>query len=108
MNADFRKPLPGTTLDWYDARAAVEALRPGAYATLSYTARVHAENIVRKAEPTRINDYLLQLIERREATLTQREQREMARGVVREKKVDEAYANWIRDIRARAYVEIRE
>ena len=57
---------------------------------------------------SRFGVHLLQLIERREATLTQREQREMARGVVREKKVDEAYANWIRDIRARAYVEIRE
>jgi aconitate hydratase len=65
MNQDFRKPLPGTSLDYFDAREAVEALKPGAWAALPYTARVHAENIVRKAEPTRINDYLLQLIERR-------------------------------------------
>lgn len=65
MNVDFRKPLPGTPLDWFDARAAVEALRPGAYATLSYTARVHAENIVRKAEPAMRDAYLLQLIDRR-------------------------------------------
>ena len=70
MNVDFRKPLPGTPLDWFDARAAVEALRPGAYATLSYTARVHAENIVRKADVL-VNGramrdaYLLQLIDRR-------------------------------------------
>ena len=65
MNVDFRKPLPGTPLDWYDARAAVDALRPGAYAALSYTARVHAENIVRKADPAMRDAYLLQLIERR-------------------------------------------
>ena len=65
MNVDFRKPLPGTNLDWFDVRAAVEAIRPGAYATLSYTARVHAENIVRKADPAMRDAYLTQLIERR-------------------------------------------
>ena len=53
MNTDFRKPLPGTKLDWFDASAAVEALKPGAWATLPYTARVHAENIVRMADPAR-------------------------------------------------------
>ena len=65
MNTSYRKYLPGTALDYFDAREAVEALKPGAWAELPYTARVHAENIVRKAEPTRINDYLLQLVERR-------------------------------------------
>ncbi|MFA5591378.1 MAG: Fe/S-dependent 2-methylisocitrate dehydratase AcnD [Lysobacteraceae bacterium] len=64
-NPQHRKPLPGTSLHWYDAREAVEALKPGAWATLPYTARVHAENIVRRAEPARINAYLEQLIERR-------------------------------------------
>ncbi|MDH7452419.1 Fe/S-dependent 2-methylisocitrate dehydratase AcnD [Luteimonas composti] len=68
MNSQHRKPLPGTQLDWYDARAAVEALQPGAWATLPYTARVHAENIVRRADPARIDDYLGQLV-RRERTL---------------------------------------
>ncbi len=65
MNPDYRKPLPGTRLDYYDARAAVDALRPGAWAELPYTARVHAENIVRKADPARRDDYLRQLVERR-------------------------------------------
>ena len=65
MNTDFRTPLPGTTLDYFDARAAVDALQPGAWATLPYTARVHAENIVRRAEPARRDDYLRQLVERR-------------------------------------------
>jgi len=64
-DAMFRKPLPGTSLDWYDARAAVEALRPGAWAGLPYTARVHAENIVRKADPAMRDAYLAQLVERR-------------------------------------------
>jgi len=65
MNTDYRTMLPGTKLDYYDARAAVDALQPGAWSTLPYTARVHAENIVRRADPARRDDYLRQLIERR-------------------------------------------
>ncbi|KAF1727515.1 Fe/S-dependent 2-methylisocitrate dehydratase AcnD [Pseudoxanthomonas japonensis] len=65
MNTDYRTSLPGTKLDYYDARAAVDALQPGAWASLSYTARVHAENIVRRADPARRDDYLRQLVERR-------------------------------------------
>ena len=65
MTTQYRKPLPGTKLDWYDARAAVEALAPGAWAGLPYTARVHAENIVRRADPALRDAYLAQLIERR-------------------------------------------
>ncbi|ATE59799.1 Fe/S-dependent 2-methylisocitrate dehydratase AcnD [Thauera sinica] len=65
MNTRYRKSLSGTSLDYFDARAAVEALRPGAWATLPYTARVHAENIVRKADPAIIDACLLQLIERK-------------------------------------------
>ena len=64
-NTPFRKPLAGTELDWFDAPAAVEALQPGAWAGLPYTARVHAENIVRKADPAMRDAYLSQLIERR-------------------------------------------
>ncbi|PJK13067.1 Fe/S-dependent 2-methylisocitrate dehydratase AcnD [Lysobacteraceae bacterium NML120232] len=65
MNAAFRKPLPDISLDFFDARAAVDAIAPGAYARLPYTARVHAENLVRKADPAQLNAYLGQLIERR-------------------------------------------
>ncbi|HWJ04372.1 MAG TPA: Fe/S-dependent 2-methylisocitrate dehydratase AcnD [Steroidobacteraceae bacterium] len=65
MNSRHRKPLAGTTLDYFDARAAVEALQPGAWATLPYTARVHAENIVRRAEPDKVDVYLDQLIARK-------------------------------------------
>jgi 2-methylcitrate dehydratase (2-methyl-trans-aconitate forming) len=65
MNTDYRKSLPGTSLDWFDARAAVDAIRSGAWDTLPYTSRVHAENLVRRAEPKRLDDYLGQLIERR-------------------------------------------
>ncbi|MGO1541617.1 MAG: Fe/S-dependent 2-methylisocitrate dehydratase AcnD [Luteimonas sp.] len=65
MNNPYRKPLPGTKLDWYDAREAVEAIKAGSWATLPYTARVHAENIVRRADPDMRDAYLGQLIERR-------------------------------------------
>jgi aconitate hydratase len=65
MNTDYRKRLPNTTLDYFDVQAAVEAMQPGAYARMPYTARVHAENIVRCAEPSRRNDFLRQLIDSR-------------------------------------------
>ncbi|KMY03588.1 aconitate hydratase [Pseudomonas syringae KCTC 12500] len=65
MNSEFRKPLPGTRLDYFDARAAVEALKPGAYATLPYTSRVLAENLVRRCDPATLNASLAQLIERK-------------------------------------------
>jgi iron-sulfur-dependent 2-methylisocitrate dehydratase len=65
MNSAHRKKLPGTSLDYFDAREAVDALEPGAWAGLPYTARVHAENIVRKAEPAKVAAYLRQLIGRK-------------------------------------------
>jgi len=40
MNTEFRKPLPGTTLQYYDTRAAVEAIKPGAYDSLP----IHLKN----------------------------------------------------------------
>ncbi|KQM75457.1 Fe/S-dependent 2-methylisocitrate dehydratase AcnD [Xylophilus sp. Leaf220] len=65
MNTAHRKNLPGTALDYFDARAAVDAIRPGAYDTLPYTARVHAENLVRRCDPAILEQSLVQLIERR-------------------------------------------
>jgi aconitate hydratase len=65
MNTDYRKPLPGTSLDYFDARAAVDAIRPGAYDTLPYTARVLAENLVRRCDRATLSASLTQLIERR-------------------------------------------
>ncbi|RMR20691.1 Aconitate hydratase, partial [Pseudomonas savastanoi pv. glycinea] len=65
MNSEFRKTLPGTRLDYFDARAAVEALKPGAYASLPYTSRVLAENLVRRCDPATLSASLTQLIERK-------------------------------------------
>jgi 2-methylcitrate dehydratase (2-methyl-trans-aconitate forming) len=64
MNTQHRKPLPGTKLDYFDARAAVEAIKPGAWNGLPYTARIHAENLVRRCDPAILNESLNQLIER--------------------------------------------
>ncbi|HCY63786.1 MAG TPA: Fe/S-dependent 2-methylisocitrate dehydratase AcnD [Oxalobacteraceae bacterium] len=63
MNTSYRKNLPGTKLDYFDARAAVEAIQPGAWEKLPYTSRVHAENLVRKCEPAILTECLTQLIE---------------------------------------------
>nr|WP_312477156.1 Fe/S-dependent 2-methylisocitrate dehydratase AcnD [Achromobacter ruhlandii] len=65
MNKSYRKPLQGTRLDYFDARAAVDAIAPGAYDRLPYTSRVHAENLVRRCDPAMLTDALKQLIERR-------------------------------------------
>ena len=65
MNTPYRKNLPGTQLDYFDAQAAVDAIQAGAWATLPYTSRVHAENIVRKADPAIVTECLTQLIERK-------------------------------------------
>jgi 2-methylcitrate dehydratase (2-methyl-trans-aconitate forming) len=64
MNKLHRKPLPGTSLDYFDAQEAVDAIKPGAWANLSYTGRVHAENLVRRCDPNTLNDCLTQIIER--------------------------------------------
>ena len=65
-NTAYRKPLPGTELDYFDARAAVDDIQPGTWATLPYTSRVHAENLVRRCDPGLLKDALKQLIERRQ------------------------------------------
>ena len=65
MNTAHRKPLPGTSLDYFDARAAVDAIKPGAYEKLPYTSRVLAENLVRRCEPAKLDAALGQLIERK-------------------------------------------
>ena len=65
MNSDYRKPLPGTDLDYFDTRAAVDAIESGAYDKLPYTSRILAEQLVRRCEPEALTDSLKQLIERK-------------------------------------------
>lgn len=65
MNTANRKPLPGTKLEFFDARAAVDAITPGAYDKLPYTSRVLAENLARRCDPATLDASLGQLIDRK-------------------------------------------
>ena len=62
------------------------------------------------AEPlvSRFGVHLIEVTDRRNAPMSDQEQRTLARNALREKKFDEAYATWVEDIRGRAYVEMRE
>ncbi|MFL9894973.1 Fe/S-dependent 2-methylisocitrate dehydratase AcnD [Paraburkholderia sp. RL17-381-BIF-C] len=65
MNTANRKRLPGTQLDFFDTRAAIDAIAPGAYDKLPYTSRVLAENLVRRCDPVTLVASLKQIIERK-------------------------------------------
>ncbi len=65
INTQYRKPLPGTQLDYFDTREAVNDISPGAYEKLPYTSRVLAEQLVRRCDPNTLTDSLKQLIERK-------------------------------------------
>lgn len=74
------------------------------------------EQVLSGLEPGQISDpivsrfgvHLIQLLERRQTQLDARQQREAARTALKEEKYDAAYAEWSRETRARAYVEMRE
>jgi len=57
---------------------------------------------------SRFGVHLIQVLERRQITLDVKQQREQARNVLREQKFEDAYAEWVRDLRGRAYIEMRE
>ncbi|MRJ44062.1 Fe/S-dependent 2-methylisocitrate dehydratase AcnD [Idiomarina loihiensis] len=61
----YRKKLAGTTLEYFDTQAAVDAIEPGAYARLPYTSRVLAENLVRRCPADILTQSLEQLIYRK-------------------------------------------
>ncbi|GIU15754.1 MULTISPECIES: Fe/S-dependent 2-methylisocitrate dehydratase AcnD [unclassified Shewanella] len=65
MNTQYRKPLPGTDLDYFDTEGAVNAISPDAYRRLPYCSRVYAENLVRRCSPETLTDSLKQIIERK-------------------------------------------
>jgi iron-sulfur-dependent 2-methylisocitrate dehydratase len=63
MNTAYRKPLPGSELDYFDTRAAVEAIQPGAYDRLPYVSKVLAEQLLRGCDPETLTDSLGQIVE---------------------------------------------
>jgi peptidyl-prolyl cis-trans isomerase SurA len=74
------------------------------------------EEVLASLRPGQISDplisrfgaHLIQVMERREVPLSLREQREMVRTQLREKKIDELYSTWVEELRGRAYVELRD
>ena len=66
MNTHYRKNLPGTSLEYFDTRQAIEDIQPGAYAKLPYTSRVLAEQLIRRGEPDTLTESLKQFIERKQ------------------------------------------
>ena len=65
MNTDYRKKLTDFDLDYFDAQQAIDSIEEGAYLKLPYTSRVFAENLVRRCDPSTLNNCLSQLIYRK-------------------------------------------
>jgi peptidyl-prolyl cis-trans isomerase SurA len=57
---------------------------------------------------TRFGLHLVQVVDRRKVTIDNRQLREQARNILREQKFEEAFAEWLRDLRGRSYIEFRE
>jgi len=91
QGGDLGWSVPGQFVPEFEA--AVEKLQPGEL----------SEPLI-----SRFGAHLIQLRERRSTALSPREQREAVRGLLREKKYDEAFLAWSRELRARAYIDIRE
>lgn len=66
MNNNYRKPLQGTQLEYFDVRQAVEDIQSGAYAKLPYTSKVLAEQLVRRCDPAILEQSLKELINRKQ------------------------------------------
>ena len=62
MNNNYRKPLQGTQLEYFDVKQAVEDIQSGAYAKLPYTSKVLAEQLVRRCDPAILEQSLKELI----------------------------------------------
>ena len=57
---------------------------------------------------SRFGLHLIQLLDRRQHKMTQREQRELVRNEAREAKVETEYTKWLEGLRARAFIEMRD
>ncbi len=82
---------PGTFVPEFEE--AMNALQPGGL----------SEPVV-----SRFGVHLIQVAERRQVKLDAKQEREQARNILREQKFEDAYAEWIAELRARAYIELRE
>ena len=65
-------------------------------------------NTVSEPVVSRFGVHLIEVLERKPMPVSSADAREIARNVLREKKIDEAYTRWVEDVRSRAYVEMRD
>ena len=74
------------------------------------------EQVMNRLRPNQVSDplvsrfgvHLIEVTDRRDVPVSERDQREMARNALREKKLDEAFTTWQEDLRGRAFVEMRD
>lgn len=74
------------------------------------------EQVMNRLQPGQVSDplvsrfgvHILEVTDRRQVAVPEKEQRDMARAALREKRLEESYERWVEDIRGRAYVEMRE
>jgi len=105
------------------ARAAQEMSQDGSAAQggdLGWTVQgqfvPEFEQVMNRLQPGQLSDplvsrfgvHILEVTERRKVAVPEKEQRDMARAALREKRMDESYERWVEDVRGRAYVEMRE
>ena len=57
---------------------------------------------------SRFGVHLIQVLARRDAPISERELRDSARNIVRQRKFDETYEQWAQEVRGRTYVEYRD
>jgi peptidyl-prolyl cis-trans isomerase SurA len=57
---------------------------------------------------SRFGVHLIQVLERRDTALEPKQLREQARNALREQRFEQAYLDWTKELRARAYLEYRE
>jgi peptidyl-prolyl cis-trans isomerase SurA len=91
QGGDLGWAVPGMMVPEFET--AMNALAPG---------------VVSGPVVSRFGVHLIQVLERREVDVDPRQRREQARSALRERKFDEAYAEWVRELRDRAYIELRE
>jgi peptidyl-prolyl cis-trans isomerase SurA len=99
LNSDDSSSIKGGDLGW---------VYPGD--TVPEFERVmNSLNVAQLSEPfaTSFGWHLMQVLERRQADVSGERKRQEARLTLRERKADEAYQEWLRQLRDRAFVEYR-
>jgi len=74
------------------------------------------EQVMNRLQPGQISDplvsrfgvHILEVLERRQVNVPEKEQRDIARAALKEKRIDEAFERWVEDVRGNAYVEMRD